>query len=253
MIKKLILSLVGIFSFIFCHCSKMNNATNNSAKNNNYNSYDLAFFDLHGDVKSFSQDYIDYLNYPYTSEFIEKPLYFNAAGEWTNMPGEFKKDSEGKIVEWDFEIMDGDGFTYFKWKNGRLEQDLRPGRVYSDEGWVLIELGSYDDSTWINVYTDYIFDEKGNWIQRAVHTFPVLFYYDYDEESVEIKSAEIRTDYMSVQNRFIEYHSDHNNFKRPDEISQQQIMKTLKDMSKKEPIPLNDYDKLLIEFGLREK
>ena len=259
--KLLFFFLIGI---VYTGCSHSKSTDENVSEEitteaapeedyNKYNSYDLAFFDLHGDVKSFSQDYVDFENYPYTSEFIEKTLFFNEDGNWTNRPSEFIKDSEGKIVEWDQEIMDGDGFTYFKWENGRLKDDLRPGRVYSKEGWVLIEPGSWDESVWINVYTDYIVDVKGNWIQRTVHSFPIQY---WDSSNGEYLSGlvkgliKIGKDDVRLQHRNIKYHSN-NNTKRPDEDSQTQVMSKLKEMSKKENISEKEYNDLLKEYGLK--
>lgn len=242
---------VGLTCFS-CQKSKADTTTSDSPQ---YNSYDLAFFHLKGKVKSFSQDYKDWNNYPYLGIIMDNPVHFDENGNWINRPSEFVKDSDGKIIRWDGEIMDGDGPTYITWENGRLEDDFSPERVYSKEGWFLME--SYytpNETPLIKIYTDYLVDSQGNWIQRKVNRFEILTYWytpSYELiDGYENKIRKISEEDVEIQNRNIIYYTDVQNEKKPNEESQIQLLKTLKEMSTKDKVPLEEYENLLKKYNI---
>ena len=165
-----------------------------------FSSPDLAFFDLHGDVKSVKLDYeISYLFYG-----APKLLEFNELGQW-KCPAKtgrgqtvvYTRTAAGNLVrigspDEDFYSTNGcvaaQAFSYtYKWQNGRLaEMSPNTTFTYDDRGHLTREVALARDSDEKSVteYTDYVCDAMGNWVKRRwKSTYTPDSYSDPETES----------------------------------------------------------------------
>lgn len=157
-----------------------------------YNSPDLAFHDLYGDVKSCSWDTDEW----YTNSTTYR---FDKDGNWTNIPdfldyekeswselaerSKYERDKEGYIVTvWVTSDMDGVLRTNYKWDNQRIstiEGDEWLGVTsfdYDEKGVMTAEKikrsGELEGGEIFEIeiykYSDHQFDEHNNWVRRKV-------------------------------------------------------------------------------------
>ena len=155
-------------------------------KRNSFTSPDLDFFNLHGPVKemtvsmSSSKDEYGYETSPYGSFWLWNGKYlFNEEGEWINYKTfdvlNIKRNSEGYIVDLFFPPLYDDGSKYDKsnytWKSNLLS------KVSDPWDWANFSYSDGVPSTfnyticpgeghgyWNINFTDYQYDDLGNWI-----------------------------------------------------------------------------------------
>lgn len=158
-----------------------------------FTSPDLTFFELHGDVSK-----VEWLNYEYV--YNPQTLLFDEEGKVAPVQDEngiiatFFRNSNGYINQWNtgYEGEAGEEMYLYEWSNGRVKSKLlsfydspefkaeedryRYIYHYDDNGNLLtitqayegVEAGETKDTK--IAYSDYKFDDMGNWISRKCTT-----------------------------------------------------------------------------------
>lgn len=158
-----------------------------SVARRNFKSYDLTFNELHGDVKEVRYQTPTYLLDITKCNFDEDGNWLNAP-EWTKedkiynnkyCPGEPDhqtiRDKEGRISKIYFACETDWDYIEYKWDNENLKGNSMGDFRFSDDGFLMswdeddIQLTKY-------IYSDYVLDGMGNWIERTVNSFT------YDED-----------------------------------------------------------------------
>ncbi len=164
-------------------------ARQDSLKKVNFSTPDLSLFDLHGDVKTVNCS--PFANLGVRCEEVmlcnEAKHSFTEDGTLSNakqsLLGErIKRDSEGRIIESESGDPDGAAYQYnaesFKWRDGKVyETHTRYGtynHIYDSNGLVKEEtfseggFGGFSEGK--TVYSNYVVDEVGNWVERKYVT-----------------------------------------------------------------------------------
>ena len=149
---------------------------------------DLQLFDIHGHVKSI------HANFDYLFVKPEKTATFDEEGNWTNpertMNGikiSYTRDSDGRLVKVNSPKADQMGQYYwmafsdtFVWGDNRVEKILYDGSImctaytYNDDGELIKEVSdtAAEGTNYVDVttYSNYKYDEQGNWTSRHFKT-----------------------------------------------------------------------------------
>lgn len=180
------------------------------ATTRSYNSPDLAFFDLYDNVKS--------------CEFEENEVTFNEKGVWSNMPAAswpedeiqyypelkkmpiYERDENGYIsVRNNVSELEGITQEHYVWTDGKLTAIKTTSELgdtslqYDDKGLLKIKQEvSEGGEGWqyyfiTYSYSDYEFDEHGNWIKRNVLYTEHIIDDSGNKEFKENKFTENRT------------------------------------------------------------
>ena len=157
--------------------ARLDSIRQDSIDRRNFTSPDLAFYELHGDVKKCV----------YKRKFGYSPedcITFDENGKWTNdqwskyekkyCPDRTKhprvtRNKDGYITkiycECDFDYE----YINVKWKNGKVQKCFLSTYRYNDDGLVI---GCVDDEEFdyqeSATYSNYVLDDMGNWIKRDV-------------------------------------------------------------------------------------
>lgn len=197
----------------------------------NFTTPDLAFNQLHGDVKEASNPS------PYEYENNVKIFKYDEDGNWLNVPewtSEDKKwlkecnkpshkttrDSEGRISRMygSCEIIyDYIGYT---WNDGRVTKDSYGRYHYSDDGLLIAYFeDDYDIQENRTIFTDYVVDYMGNWIERTAHTYTYEPVNEYNDQVPVVKETE-------KQKRTITYYKSNGGgrIEIPDTDKQKQLL-----------------------------
>lgn len=171
----------------------LDSAYMDSLARRNFTSYDLTFNELHGDVKEVKyQSPTSYWDIVYF-KFDEEGNWLNVP-EWTEEEKKYNKyctgkpdhqtirDKGGRISKIYFVCeTDWDYFEY-KWDGGSLKGNSLGDFNFSSDG--LLITSEEDDIQYTKIiYTDYVLDGMGNWIERTVNSFT------YEEELAVVKEA----------------------------------------------------------------
>lgn len=156
-----------------------------SIRRRSFTTYDLTFNELHSDVKE-CINLADPKNYIY-----EEIFRYNEEGGWINIPvwdrntkeymaemgkqlpkTKLTRDNEGRInnIYWHTDD-DVFPFKYF-WEDDKVVKDDNGDYKYREDGLLAAYLMN---DNWIQpsrtVYTDYVLDGMGNWIERKANYF----------------------------------------------------------------------------------
>lgn len=171
--------------------ARLDSIRQDSINRRNFTTPDLAFNDLHGDVKSC----VETVQYSYYSpDFSNNNTYsssfsYDEDGNWTNPPAwteqdkkiyagfpqlkhaKTMRDKEGKIIriyndpEYDYE------YDSYQWENGKLKKDKKS--TYNEEGFLVsspLDIPDVGDWSYLSTICNYVVDGMGNWISREVIT-----------------------------------------------------------------------------------
>lgn len=192
--------------------ARLDSIRQDSINRRNFTTPDLAFHDLHGDVKMCEID----LNHCYT---------YDESGNWTNTPtwSDYAKKNYPEKVKKDMVVRDDKGqiiriycdsdcdyeYDSFEWVDGKLA--VGEGVKFNDLGFpIYSEIEGFDgkDRSYQFVYYDYIIDDKGNWIERkrkyksfdpnypndlffdtVTETRKITYYKNYGEKTTKIANT----------------------------------------------------------------
>lgn len=186
--------------------ARLDTIRQDSIKRRNFKTPDLAFNELHGDVKDYK---FEDIVFSYNEDGMIEPSW-NArdtrlmkSNKQTSLPKEkITRDNEGRIIKvWEFVSYDGDYGEFFNadyiWEGDRAfgKYDSKNHHEYDDNGLLIgyAEDKYYDIQPKRIVYTDYVLDGLGNWIERKANIFIYepedmnTFDYPVTKESVKEK------------------------------------------------------------------
>lgn len=209
----------------------------------NFLTPDLAFYDLHGDVKECVFDHspkegVEFVIY----RFPEKNISFNEAGEITNLkdPNDYQRDESGYIISsWK---------VNYDWDNERLisftyDLTYSSNEVYLkyNENGLLLSADEYEYSDDIHhhnnyIISDYEVDEVGNWVSRRVHKISRLTF---------ISTGNTRTYFRDgFETRVITYHKSNGGkiTSLPNNDLQKQALTEYREYERKKASKNEDYD-----------
>ena len=162
----------------------LDSISQDSIKRRNFESPDLAFNELHGDVKDYK---FDEIVFSYNEDGLIDPSW-NARdislmrlNKQTSLPEDkITRDNEGKIIKvWEFTSYDGNYGEFYNidyiWDGERAipQYDSKNHREYDENGLLIgyAQDKDYDIQPERIVYTDYVLDGLGNWIERRANIF----------------------------------------------------------------------------------
>lgn len=165
----------------------------------NLTTSDLSFNELHGDVKNykFKDNVIVYRDFIFSynedgsiiPSWTAEDNRLKKSNNQTSLPKEkITRDNEGRIIKiWEFASYDGDYGDFFNkdyvWEGNRAigKYESKNTREYDDKGLLIsyVEDKNYDIQPNRIVFTDYVLDGLGNWVERKAN----IFTYEPDEMS----------------------------------------------------------------------
>lgn len=154
--------------------ARLDSIRQDSINRRNFTTPDLAFNDLHGEVKRCEIDPNHFYSYDENGNWTNEPEWADWVKE--NYPEKAKKDrvvrdDKGRIVkifnnpESDYE------YDSYNWEDGKLA--VGKGDKFNELGFCIFsEFEGFDgkDPARLTVYYDYIIDGMGNWIERKFRT-----------------------------------------------------------------------------------
>lgn len=191
---------------------KVDSSYMDSVTRRNFTSYDLTFNELHGDVKEVRYQtptpWQDIVNY----EFDEDGNWLNVP-EWTKEDRKYnqeyckgkpehktKRDKEGRIKIIYFPCETDWDCVEYNWDAGILKGDSFGDFTFSDDGFLMSS--EEDDIQYTKkIYTDYVLDGMGNWIERNVNSFTYEDDYPISKE-VRKERREITYHHSTPEGKF---------------------------------------------------
>lgn len=223
---------------IAAETARLDSIRQDSIARRNFITPDLAFNDLHGDVKTCevkSSDspsgYSEIFTYDESGKWTNEPVWDEYDKE--NMPETTKhrkveRDAEGYIIRIYNDYGASCEYESVIWEGGKVKTNSISTYKYDNDGLAISreDIREYDSGTDGAVYCDYVLDDMGNWVKRDV----IYKFYSIginDDESIEYsKSTEIRD---------ITYYKSNNggNTQRPNNTIQEQALQNLKDFAQR--------------------
>lgn len=208
--------------------ARLDSIRQDSIARRNFITPDLAFNDLHGDVKKCVCDNNEYLTYTYDEN-----------GKWTNEPqwGDFdkqncpdrtkhpkvKRNSEGYITRVYFECDADYEFEDVSWKDGRVKTRFISTFTYDNDLVITQENEEEYDTQVTYTYCNYEVDGMGNWVKR-----------DVIEKITDTYQNSVRYE-KKAETRNITYHKSNCEGRTtiPNNAKQEQALQALKSYSPK--------------------
>ena len=184
----------------------------NSNVRRDFKTSDLAFNDLHGDVKNYEFNDVVF-SYNEDGSIVPswnaEDIRLMKLNEQNSLPQDkITRDREGRIIKvWEFVSYDGEYGEFFDkdyiWEGERAigKYESKNYREYNDNGLIIcyFEDENYDIQPLRIVFTDYVLDGVGNWVERTAN----IFTYEPDE----MNTFDFPVDKSSVkQTRTITYY-----------------------------------------------
>lgn len=211
--------------------ARLDSIRQDSIARRNFTSPDLAFHDLHGDVKKCVVDNNEYETYT-----------FDENGKWTNEPqwDEYDKkycpdktkhprverNAEGYIIRIYNECGASCEYESVIWEGGKVKTNSISTYKYDNDGLAISreDIREYESGTDGAVYCNYVLDDMGNWIKRDVI---------YKLYSIDINDDEKIEYSKSTETRDITYYKSNNggSAQRPNNTIQGQALQNLKDFA----------------------
>lgn len=201
----------------------------------NFTSPDLAFNDLHGDVKTCrvkSSDspsgYSEIFTYDENGKWTNEPVWDEYDKE--NMPETTKhrkveRNAEGYIIRIYNDYGARREYESVIWESGKVKTNSISTYKYDNDGLVISreDIREYDSGTDGAVYCNYVLDNMGNWVNRdVIYKFSIGI---NDDERIEYSK--------STETREITYYKSNNggSAQRPNNTIQVQALQNLKDFA----------------------
>ena len=221
---------------IAAEAARLDSIRQDSIARRNFITPDLAFNDLHGDVKTCrvkSSDspsgYSEIFTYDENGKWTNEPVWDEYDKE--NMPETTKhrkveRNAEGYIIR----IYNDYGASCENesviWESGKVKTNSISTYKYDNDGLVISreDIREYDSGTDGAVYCNYVLDDMGNWVKRDV----IYKFYSIginDDERIEYSK--------STETRDITYYKSNNggSAQRPNNTIQGQALQNLKDFA----------------------
>ncbi len=208
--------------------ARLDSLRQDSIARRNFTTPDLAFNDLHGDVKKCVCDNNEYLTYTYDEN-----------GKWTNEPQwdnfdkqncpdrtkhpKVKRNSEGYITRVYFECDADYEFEDVSWKDGRVKTRFISTYTYDNDLVITQESEEEYDTQVTYTYCNYEVDGMGNWVKR-----------DVVEKITDSCQNTVRYEKLT-ETRNITYHKSNGEGRItiPNNAKQEQALQALKSYSQK--------------------
>ncbi len=213
---------------IAAEAARLDSIRQDSIARRNFITPDLAFNDLHGDVKKCVCDNNEYLTYTYDEN-----------GKWTNEPQwddfdkqncpdrtkhpKVKRNSEGYITRVYFECDADYEFEDVSWKDGRVKTRFISTFTYDNDLVITQENEEEYDTQVTYTYCNYEVDGMGNWVKRDV----IEMITDTYQNSIRYEKK--------TETRYITYHTSDGEGRTtiPNNARQEQALQALKSYSQK--------------------
>lgn len=177
--------------------ARLDSIRQDSINRRNFSTPDLAFNDLHGDVKrcEFNSDY--YFTYDEKGKWTNEPQWEDfdkqICPDRTKHPRVIRnKDGYITRIYWecdaDYEYED------ISWEGGKVKTRFNSTYSYDNDGLAISreDIREYDSGTDGAIYCNYVLDDMGNWIKRDV-IYKLYSIGINDDEKIEYsKSTETR-------------------------------------------------------------
>lgn len=221
---------------IAAEAARLDSIRQDSIARRNFITPDLAFNDLHGDVKTCrvkSSDspsgYSEIFTYDENGKWINEPVWDEYDKE--NMPETTKhrrveRNAEGYIIRIYNDYGASREYESVIWESGKVKTNSISTYKYDNDGLVISreDIREYDSGTDGAVYCNYVLDDMGNWVKRDV----IYKFYSIginDDERIEYSK--------STETRDITYYKSNNggSAQRPNNTIQGQALQNLKDFA----------------------
>lgn len=208
--------------------ARLDSIRQDSIARRNFITPDLAFNDLHGDVKKCVCDNNEYLTYTYDEN-----------GKWTNEPQwddfdkqncpdrtkhpKVKRNSEGYITRVYFECDADYEYEDISWKDGRVKTRFNSTYSYDNDFIITQENEEEYDAQVTYTYCNYEVDDMGNWVKR-----------DVIEKITDTYQNSVRYE-KKTETRNITYHKSNGDGRTtiPNNAKQEQALQALRSYSQK--------------------
>lgn len=213
---------------IAAEATRLDSIRQDSIARRNFITPDLAFNDLHGDVKKCVCDNNEYLTYTYDEN-----------GKWTNEPQwdesdkkfcsdrtkhpKVIRDKEGYITRIYFECDADYEYEDVSWKDGRVKTRFISTFTYDNDLVITQENEEEYDTQVTYTYCNYEVDDMGNWVKR-----------DVIEKITDTYQNSVRYE-KKTETRNITYHKSNGEGRTtiPNNAKQEQALQALKSYSQK--------------------
>lgn len=221
---------------IAAEAARLDSIRQDSIARRNFITPDLAFNDLHGDVKTCrvkSSDspsgYSEIFTYDENGKWTNEPVWDEYDKE--NMPETTKhrkveRNAEGYIIRIYNDYGASCEYESVIWESGKVKTNSISTYKYDNDGLVISreDIREYDSGTDGAVYCNYVLDDMGNWVKRDV----IYKFYSIginDDERIEYSK--------STETRDITYYKSNNggSAQRPNNTIQGQALQNLKDFA----------------------
>lgn len=223
---------------IAAEAARLDSIRQDSIARRNFITPDLAFNDLHGDVKTCrvkSSDspsgYSEIFTYDENGKWTNEPVWDEYDKE--NMPETTKhrkveRDAEGYIIRIYNDYGASCEYESVIWEGGKVKTNSISTYKYDNDGLAISreDIREYDSGTDGAVYCNYVLDDMGNWVKRDV----IYKFYSIginDDERIEYSK--------STETRDITYYKSNNggSAQRPNNTIQEQALQNLKDFAQR--------------------
>lgn len=221
---------------IAAEAARLDSIRQDSIARRNFITPDLAFNDLHGDVKTCrvkSSDppsgYSEIFTYDENGKWTNEPVWDEYDKE--NMPETTKhrkveRNAEGYIIRIYNDYGASCEYESVIWESGKVKTNSISTYKYDNDGLAISreDIREYDSGTDGAVYCNYVLDNMGNWVKRDV----IYKFYSIginDDERIEYSK--------STETREITYYKSNNggSAQRPNNTIQGQALQNLKDFA----------------------
>lgn len=209
--------------------ARLDSIRQDSINRRNFSTPDLAFNDLHGDVKrcEFNSDY--YFTYDEKGKWTNEPQWEDfdkqICPDRTKHPRVIRnKDGYITRIYWecdaDYEYED------ISWEGGKVKTRFNSTYSYDNDGLAICreDIREYDSGTDGAVYCNYVLDDMGNWIKRDV-IYKLYSIGINDDEKIEYSK--------STETRDITYYKSNNggSAQRPNNTIQEKALQNLREFA----------------------
>lgn len=221
---------------IAAEAARLDSIRQDSIARRNFITPDLAFNDLHGDVKTCRvkssnspSGYSEIFTYDENGKWTNEPVWDEYDKE--NMPETTKhrkveRNAEGYIIRIYNDYGASCEYESVIWESGKVKTNSISTYKYDNDGLAISreDIREYDSGTDGAVYCNYVLDNMGNWVKRDV----IYKFYSIginDDERIEYSK--------STETREITYYKSNNggSAQRPNNTIQGQALQNLRDFA----------------------
>lgn len=216
---------------IAAEATRLDSIRQDSIARRNFITPDLAFNDLHGDVKKCVCDNNEYLTYTYdeNGKWTNEPQWDDYDKEYmpeTTKHRKVERDAEGYIIR----IYNGWGasceYESVIWEGSKVKTNSISTYKYDNDGLAISreDIREYESGTDGAVYCNYVLDDMGNWVKRDV-IYKLYSIGINDDEKIEYSK--------STETRDITYYKSNNggSAQRPNNTIQEKALQNLREFA----------------------